>query len=310
MISIAIIGVVAAVTIPVFIDVMNGRAYKTKFQKTVSTLIRAVSANYGEEAYDFRDVSTFYGRNGVPVELYNSPTPAEDGATFGANTMGRTDVDQYSDLRASGLSIFNIFHSYLILGNASELNNWEVTSVPIEYSCPDYVQEGSTVKIKSDDNEITVAPITKFDGRLGNNPVQSSGGFASFCNGRPVAQGGFNQGRMFIMHDGSVFTYDPSQAYCTENNPCFGYIDVNGPKPPNKVIACSKGVDSYILTYSKNDNSNILKGSCEVKSQDITDIYPVLFYTQIVKPASWAAKTVYYDGMKSNQVGDVIVPEE
>ena len=112
---------------------------------------------------------------------------------------------------------------------------------------------------------------------------------------------------MFMLEDGSVFTYDPAQAYCFESNPCYGYIDVNGPEGPNRVISCSNGVDSYITSYSKNALAGTLQGDCTVDYKDMTDIYPVLFFNQVVKPASWAAKSVYYQ-LKSNQIGEPQIP--
>lgn len=136
--------------------------------------------------------------------------------------------------------------------------------------------------------------------------IQSSGGLSDLCGGRALANGGINQGRMFQLEDGMVFTYDPAQAYCSESNPCYGYIDVNGPAGPNRVIACSEPVEGalnenfWIPTYGRNADSANLLIDCTVESKDITDIFPVLFYGLAVKPASVAAKSVLYS-KKSNQ---------
>lgn len=87
--------------------------------------------------------------------------------------------------------------------------------------------------------------------------------------------------------------------------PCYGYIDVNGPTGPNRVVACSEnsGQDDWILTYGRNADAGSLLADCSVESKDITDIFPVLFYGSAVKPASRAAKSVLYS-KKSNQIVD------
>ena len=153
--------------------------------------------------------------------------------------------------------------------------------------------------------EVTTATIKPdFEAReyWTQSVVQGSGGIYPMCEGRTLAQGGINQGRMFMMTDGMVFTYDPAQAYCLHTNPCYGYLDINGPEGPNRMISCSEGEDSFITSYSKNALPGMLLGNCTVKSKDVTDIYPVLFYGNTVKPASWAAKSVLYSS-KTNQTG-------
>lgn len=304
MIAIAIIGIVAALVIPVFIDVTNGLGYKAKFKKTITTLTRAATANYGENTYDFRDVSGFYG-DYYPIECYSLANGASDGAIIGSDTIGFSDGNVRSDLYNKSMSIYNIFHSFLNMTHSGIVHNYSVGPASVDLKCASNEASEGTVKIKAGTKEMNVNIINGFDGRLGD----TYGGFYPLCGGRNVEQGGINQGRMFMMDDGSLFTYDPSQTYCTESNPCFGYIDVNGYLPPNQVISCSVGEDSFILSYGKNADEGVLQGSCEVKAQDITDIYPVVFYDQIVKPASWAAKAVFFDRMKSNQIGELVVSE-
>ena len=86
-----------------------------------------------------------------------------------------------------------------------------------------------------------------------------------------------------FMNDGIMFSYDPAAAKnCTKDDTiagakvCKGFIDVNGTKGPNKVIACDKGVED----------------PCVVSNP--TDIYPVEFFDTSVIPATAAAKAVLY----------------
>lgn len=307
LIAIAIIGIIAAIVVPVFIDITNGYGYKTKFKKTITTLTRAATANYGENTYDFRDVRGYYGdENGYPIECYSLAGGASDGALIGSDTVGFTGANIRADLHNKSMSIYNIFHSFLNMTPSGLVYNYSVGPASLDLKCASREPAGGTVRIKAGSREMDVNIVSSFEERLND----LYGGFYPLCGGRMLGNGGFNQGRMFMMDDGSVFTYDPSQVYCTESNPCFGYIDVNGPLPPNQMISCSVGEDSFILTYGGNANKGVLQGTCEVKPQDITDIYPVVFYDQIVKPASWAAKAVFFDRMKSNQIGELTLPNE
>ena len=65
---------------------------------------------------------------------------------------------------------------------------------------------------------------------------------------------------------------------------CIGFIDVNGPTPPNKEVTC------HTATDTKLDPS----ASCNVErtGSDIGDIFPVVFHDGVVEPASNAAKMV------------------
>ena len=305
LIAIAIIGIIAALVVPVFIDITNGLGYRTKFKKTITTLTRAAAANYGENTYDFRDVRGYYGdKNGYPIECYSLVGGAADGAFIGSDTVGNADGNLRADLNNKSMSIYNIFHSFLNMTHSSVVHNYAVGPASVDLKCASREPAGGIVKIRAGAVEMDVNIVSSFIER-----DDLYGGFYPLCGGRLLENGGINQGRMFMMDDGSVFTYDPSQIYCTESNPCFGYIDINGPLPPNQMISCSVGEDSFILTYGKGANEGVLQGTCQVKPQDITDIYPVVFYDQIVKPASWAAKAVFFDKMKSNQIGELVVPE-
>lgn len=99
----------------------------------------------------------------------------------------------------------------------------------------------------------------------------------------PVAPGTDNTTLFF--NDGIMFTYKTADATsCTQADgatakPCYGFIDVNGIKAPNKEVKCDEGTGA--------DDSN-----CVIKNP--TDIYPVVFYDQTVLPSSVAARAVLY----------------
>ena len=87
-----------------------------------------------------------------------------------------------------------------------------------------------------------------------------------------------------FFNDGIMFTFDPAQATaCTQADgadakKCYGFIDVNGIKAPNRIVQC--------------DGGNGTDDDCDIKSP--TDIYPVVFYDQTVLPNSVAARAVLY----------------
>ena len=96
-----------------------------------------------------------------------------------------------------------------------------------------------------------------------------------------------------FFNDGSVFQFPTANASCTamkdgkvafegskkaNDTRCFGFIDVNGAKGPNKETEC--------------DGGGTKKTDCVVTSP--RDIYPVMYYDQTILPATDAARAVLY----------------
>jgi len=305
LIALMIIGLVAALTVPVIMSNIHGRAYRTQYLKTVSILTQAATASFANDSYDFSGASAYYGDLGSPTETYNLPDGAEDGNIVGPNTPLIKGDGTHSDLHIESNSIFHLLVNNLNLKNSAELTNYAVGAVNVELNCAGRATDGKAITIDAIGKPAITSSNVKnnLHERMykSQDVLQGSGGLANLCDGRSVEQGGINQGRMVLLDDGAVFTYDPSQTYCLESNPCYGYIDVNGPAGPNRVVACTEGEDSYIATYGKNAQAGMLLTNCTVKTNDISDIYPVLFYNQTVKPASWAAKSIQFS-LASNQV--------
>ncbi len=306
LIALTIVGIVAALSVPTFMDNMHGKSNRAKYMKTISNLTQASTASYALMFYDFAGTNGYYGTVDTPQSTSKLPNGVEDGNDIiGYNTLSTSGADTFSDLHADTNSLFHIFHDHLELKHTKELQNYAVYPADNALNCAGRNESGKEVNIQLSGHQTIQTTIIKTEflprESYEGDVRQGSGGLAALCEGRSLAQGGINQGRMFMMADRSVFTYDPAQAYCSESNPCYGYIDINGPEGPNRVISCSTGDDSYITTYSRNAEQGMLQGNCTVKNGDITDIYPVLFYNQVVKPASWAAKAVYFR-TGSNQI--------
>lgn len=80
-----------------------------------------------------------------------------------------------------------------------------------------------------------------------------------------------------FFNDGSVFALQSTDTKCTKDAPCYGIIDVNGSKGPNKRIMC---------------DNNTGFDTCVVSNP--TDIYPVIYYDSTILPADSAGKAVLY----------------
>lgn len=305
LIALLIVGIVAAVSLPTLMINMKAREYRVAFVKGMNSLARAATASYAVDGYDFSGTNGYYGELNNPTPLYNVAGGADDGfAIFGFNSTVNPNVSYYLDIYPTTPSLFNLWKSNLNLRSSNELANYAVMPADITLNCASRPKFTSIQLKIPGAPEVTTATIKPdFESReyWTQSAVQGSGNIYPMCDGRSLQDGGINQGRMFMLDDGMVFTYDPAQAYCLETNPCYGYLDVNGPEGPNRVIACSEGEDSFITTYSRNALPGMIMGTCRVKAKDAADIYPVLFYNNNVKPASWAAKS-FLHSLGSNQL--------
>ena len=203
LITLAIIGVVAAMTMPTLINNTNGAQFKTAYKKAMSVLSQAVVMNIALEDYDFAGTTS------------NAPSAAgEEPTDTGISSLYRIFAERTNGQLVSG----------------DELTGYKVA-------------------IKNDGTDASGETPAAIDA---NNYV-------------------------FRFQDGIVFTFDGSKGNCTEAKPCFGWIDTNGKKGPNKSVSCTQSEDRI----------------CTSKVT-INDIFPVKFYDQTVAPASAPARAVLY----------------
>jgi len=101
---------------------------------------------------------------------------------------------------------------------------------------------------------------------------------------------------VLLFSDGTVFISPSLDSRgtivgdCVESNylGCYGWIDVNGTKGPNKVIQCKNPADTANDTHIAN------APDCEIDTP--TDVYPVALHDQVVVPRTNAARAVLYSG--------------
>ena len=208
LITLGIIGVVAAMTMPTLMNATNGAQYKTAYKKALSVISQAVVLNLALADYDL--------------------------GTTTSTGIGDDDV-----------SIF------ALLNNRMNVVRSETGSI-----------EGYSVLIGDSATAVGSAAATT----------------------TPIADTNYT----VFFNDGIMFTFKKAAINCTEantigetaaapsSNNCYGFIDVNGTKAPNRQTVCSSGAG---------DN-------CVVDSP--ADIYPVVFYDQGIYPATDAGRAVLY----------------
>ena len=254
LITLGIIGVVAAMTMPTLINSTQGAQYKTAYKKALTVLSQAVVMNIALNDYDLSQVV------GGTVQL-----PAGGG-----------EVGEDEDMGAQ--SLYNLFKPRLNI--VREANGQDFNNTPGDTN--------QWIIVSDTDN----ADYTAF---AGNHSAggQDGGGANTF----PEITTGetWPDSTIFMLNDGITFIFDNTQSNCIQaddnigvedDNYCYGFIDVNGQKAPNRVVQCDGGVGAVTV-------ADIDDNTCQVSSP--TDIYPIAMYNQSIIPASSAARAVLYN---------------
>ena len=161
LITLGIIGVVAAMTIPTLMANINGLKFRNQFKKSISTLNQAVRMNIAN--YDFDFSST---HNGITdsMNFYN---------IFNINLSGYTYIPHLSDLKVKSGSKEIPYES------SFEANSLDLPA--FQYMVGYLLSDGSLVGI-IDDNHSCELPIGKV---LNEDSINNydSGHLAEFCLG-------------------------------------------------------------------------------------------------------------------------------
>ena len=224
LITLAIIGVVAAMTMPTLISNTNGAQFKTAYKKALSVLSQAVVMNIALDEYDL------------------AGTVAYDASDTDKYTLTKIFEDRTNGTLYTGTL-------------ADDAESEESSEGKLKYS----------ITLTTDDFDSDAATKLTSSIDLSNYHI-------------------------FTFMDNTMFAFDPSQNSCTEAAPCFGFIDANGIKGPNKNVTCTTGSGSSEET---GDDTTVTVKECTSKVT-INDIFPVKFYDQTVAPASASARAVLY----------------
>ena len=255
LITLGIIGVVAAMTMPTLINSTQGAQYKTAFKKSLTVLSQAVVMNIALNDYDLSQV--------VAGTNYDTDA-AEDAAGPGAQTLYDMFHNRLNIVREANTEDFN--------ANANDSNQWIIVS---DNDSGDY-KDFATNHALGAENAVAGAGG-------GNNQ------FPTLTAGQAISTA---DATVMFMNDGIAFIFDNQQSNCqqgnddlgTDDNYCFGFIDVNGQKAPNRVVQCDGGIAE--------GDAGEDDATCQVSSP--TDIYPIAMYNQSVIPASSDERAVLY----------------
>ncbi len=222
-ITLGIIGIVAALTIPTLIQNSNSKKFLTQFKKSISTLNQAAIG--AQAQYDLD---------------YSLLTQINDDATCKSDTLA-----------AGKYSLCGLFNN-------------------------------------------TLAGHT-YIGKYGN----VKGANASTPYSANVTSFSIENFLFFSFADGAIVAFNPNAKGCgigvgqtltTEKltnslSNCIGFIDVNGPTPPNKEVQCAE----VTTTISANT-------TCKVTNGSMGDIFPVVFHDGAVEPATNASLAAFLGG--------------
>ncbi len=256
LITLGIIGVVAAMTMPTLINSTQGAQYKTAYKKALSVLSQAIVMNIALEDYDLSQ--TVEG---------------------GVNTKTHDDESQ---------TIYTLFK-----------NRMNVVKVADQDDFPDTAVNGDADFYK-------VIAIGEEEDRPDEGHFSDENGGNAALAAWVTANQPFGDMTYLFMNDGIAFIFDNSQYECAEQTStttdqyCFGWIDVNGQKGPNRVVECD--ANTYVAGTANANGGNADTGQADTSVGDNavctvsnpTDIYPVMFYGQTIVPATAAGRAVLY----------------
>lgn len=282
LITLGIIGVVAAMTMPTLINSTNGAQYKTAFKKALSVMSQAVSMNVALNDYDLSDtirgLNPAAGENGTVLDgqaytIYSifrkglNVTKVATGADFNLDSRS---PQFYPVITAKDSDIEDMVQ-FMYNHNGTE---------PVRPAYIDGVILGAA------------API---DGLKIASSIPLENYYVDFSPGNVITTGSSgsawdDESTFLFLNDGITLIFDNRQSACRQatanlgDHYCFAFIDINGQKGPNRFVECDEG--SQEGTPGADDYS------CTVSNP--TDIYPIAMYNQTIIPASAAARAVLF----------------
>jgi len=225
LITLGIIGVVAAMTMPTLINSTNGAQYKTAYKKALSVMSQAVAMNIALNDYDLSE--TIAGSN---------PEAGKNGTVLDGEAQ-----TIYSIFR-NRLNVTKIATGKDFNADPNSAKFWPVITDADNADYTTFATNHSKAKTQNTFVTITEGNVTK-DGK-GTLPWSENS-------------------TMLFMNDGITLIFDNKQEACRQatanlsDNYCYAFIDVNGQKGPNRVVECddgstagTEGDDDYACTVS------------------------------------------------------------
>ena len=254
LITLGIIGVVAAMTIPTLIANTNGAKFRSQFKKSISTLNQAGLMSQAQYDFDYAGTS--------------STCADAKGVDAAGKEAAVEPAKQHPDSYMTMCSILNgTLTGQTYLGAVSK-----------------------GVKRNDNGSAADYTIVNASDGALAKSGLTYTNFLAyALADGSIVA---FNaDAKACELPIGTQLTNDVLKTGGTLNK-CIGFIDVNGATLPNKEVTCSAIPTGGKGTANKatlNPDS-----PCTVKNDaaHMTDVFPIVFHDATVEPASDAAKYI------------------
>lgn len=257
LITLGIIGVVAAMTIPTLISNTNGAKFRSQFKKTLSTLNQAGLMSQAQYDFDYAGAEQ---------------TCADAGGAGGEGGEGGGAGGSYATQKPDSVMSF-----CAILNGTLTGQTFQGTVGDIKRS------------ITNDDGTAGTETYTLKNG-TGSEGVLSSAGYANYiayslADGSLIA---FNPEAASCELPVGV---QMGEAWINGHKKCLGFIDVNGATLPNKEVTCSAVPEGG---GTANKASFKVEKPCTVKNdaKHMTDVFPIVFHDATVEPASDASKYV------------------
>ena len=241
LITLGIIGVVAAMTIPTLIQNTNSVKFASQFKKSISTLSQA--ALMAQAQYDID---------------YSLLTDASSASTCATDTI--------ADNKYTVCGLFN--------------NTLAGQTFYGAYGTTDVKAANGTGKY-----EIAARKVLPNKAYLVYS--LADGSYVGFD---PAAKGcGLGAGNVL----GADVLAQPSTSSGTGGglSNCIGFIDVNGPTPPNKEVACDDKTGNPETALDPSASCDVARTGAAMG-----DVFPIVFHDGVVEPASNAAKMVLSRG--------------
>ena len=224
LITLGIIGVVAAMTIPTLISNTNGAQFKSAYKKALSSLNQAVLMNVAMEDTDFR-------------------TLVKDDDNHGSGTLAKMLTDRLQ-------SATDMTDTYFaeVAENSNGITSDTTLDVTVNCTLNDLAANSDDVEAGDGSIESICEEAREVLEAETNPPasVEKQG----TINFNPTA----NEYYVYALADGTYFGFSKRAENCTKGNTmCHGFIDVNGSTNPNTVIAC----DDEDADTCEVDNSNV-----------------------------------------------------
>ncbi len=204
LITLGIIGVVAAMTIPTLISNTNGAQFKTAYKKALSTLNQAILMNIAMDDEDFSTIGD------------DKETQANTGTRlseiFAARLSGASSTDneitRYFAANTNGFKV----------GEGADAKTPVLTyQMACEGSNAPTVEGGTATACSNGTSTVTINMTA---------PTESNARVFNMADGTSF----------IYLNDAYDCTKEDAVAH-----KCYGFIDVNGDANPNRVIDCDEG---------------------------------------------------------------------